>query len=198
MKRLGVFGGSFDPIHFGHLYLALTLSERHHLDEVLFIPASHNPLKKPDPTHTYHRLEMTKLAIQGLKQFHVDTIELDRSGPSFTVDTLRELSIRERGNAELFLLLGDDALHSFHQWKDPEQICSLAVPLVLCRTHKSFPALPELSLEVKKNLQEGWTEAPILEISATDIRNRLNNKLFCGHLVPSKVLDYIRLHQLYF
>ncbi|MFV0340241.1 MAG: nicotinate-nucleotide adenylyltransferase [Parachlamydiaceae bacterium] len=197
MKRLGVFGGSFDPIHFGHIHLALTLSEKHRLDQVLFIPAAHNPLKKPDPTHTYHRLEMTKLAIEDIPQFQVDTIEIERSGPSFTVDTLRELSIRERGKSELFLLLGEDALHSLHQWKDPEQICFMAVPLILSRSQKYFPSLPELNPEIKKKLQEGWTAAPILEISATDIRNRLRVNLFCEHLVPSKVLDYIRHHRLY-
>lgn len=197
MKRIGVFGGSFDPIHFGHLYLALTLYEKHELDEVLFVPATHNPLKEPDLTSSYHRLEMLKLALEPLPQFKIDTIELDRSGPSFTIDTLRALHVREKGKSELFLLLGADALHYLHLWKDYDELFSLATPLVLCRNHKAFPELPELSEEVKKILHKGWTEAPLLEISATNIRKRLKDSHFCGHLMPAKVLDYIQLHQLY-
>lgn len=197
MKRLGVFGGSFDPIHFGHLYLAITLSEKHSLDEVLFIPAAHNPLKEPDLTSSFHRLEMLKLALEPLPQFKVDCIELERSGPSFTIDTLRALSTREKGKSELFLLLGADALHYLHLWKDYERLFSFASPLVLCRDQKAFPELPELDEETKNFLQKGWTEAPLLEISATNIRKRLKDKHFCGHLTSSKVLDYIQLHRLY-
>lgn len=197
MKRIGVFGGSFDPVHFGHLHLALTLSEKHHLDQVLFVPAAHNPLKAPDPTSSFHRLEMLRLAIEGLPQFEVDTLELDRSGPSFTIDSLTELSIRERGKAELFLLLGEDTLHDLHLWKEPERLLSLASPLILCRAQKRCPDYPHLNSHLKEKIQKGWTEAPILEISATNVRKRLKDRLFCGHLVPAKVLDYIHLHALY-
>lgn len=198
MTRVGIFGGTFDPVHFGHLHLALTLSERHGLDQVIFVPSAKNPLKSEQPASDADRLLMLQWAIEEIPAFSIDDREMKRGGRSYTVDTLRSFHEDLPSNPELFLLLGDDVLSQFHQWKEPDALLRLASPLIMARNSSSFPDLPELDLPMKKILEQGWTPAPLLEISATDIRKRLRLSQFCGHLLPSKVLDHIHRHRLYF
>lgn len=198
MTRVGIFGGTFDPVHFGHIHLALTLLERHALDNVIFVPSAKNPLKSEEPASDSDRLQMLQWAIEEIPAFLIDERELKRGGRSFTVDTLRSFREEFSPETELFLLLGDDVLPQFHQWKDPEAVLNLATPLIMARTNAVFPLLPELPPAMKKILERGWTSAPILEISATDIRKRLKINQFCGHLLPAKVLDHIHRHRLYF
>ena len=117
--RLGVFGGSFDPVHYGHLLLAETCREQANLDEVWFIPAATPPHKQDrEITPAKLRLEMLQLAVGGTDYFGVTTIEIDRGGVSYTVDTLAELR-RLHADAELFLLMGADSLSEFPTWRDP-------------------------------------------------------------------------------
>lgn len=165
-KSIGFFGGSFDPIHFGHISLAVHLMEAHHLDEVLFCPAFCSPFKttKPPIASPEHRLAMLKLALE-LPQFQITTLELDQKTPSYTVDTIRKLALKG-----LRLLLSDEAASHLNKWKETNELVRLAPPLI------------------------GPREA---HISSTDIRARLKQKLYCGHLVPAKVLDYIKRHKLY-
>lgn len=195
LMHVGILGGSFDPVHFGHLHLAISLFEKHQLDEVWWIPVRQSPLK-PSPLATAeHRLEMLSLALQEISAFKIVQIEIEREGPSFTVETLRTL----RGanpEVQFSLFLGDDALYHFNRWKDPEEIIQLAPPLIGARHSPHFPQLT-LDKELIQALQKGWTAIPLIEISATDVRKRLKDKLFCGHLVPAKVLDYIHTHRLY-
>lgn len=198
MTRVGVFGGTFDPVHFGHIHLALTLFERHALDRVIFMPSAKNPLKTDQPASDQDRLTMLRYALEELPCFSIDEREVRRGGRSFTVDTLRDLHSEGLSNSQLFLLLGEDVLAQFHEWKKPEEVLQLATPLVMARASTHFPSLPLLPEVLKKRLQEGWTPAPLMEISATEIRKRLNLKQFCGHLLPAKVLDHIHRHRLYF
>ncbi len=193
MIKLGVFGGSFDPVHFGHLHIAITLFEKHQLDRVLFVPAKANPLKSSPPVSDAFRLQFLESALEGLPQFEIDTREIGRGGPSYTIDTLREL----QGNGELYLLLGEDALTHFDQWKEPGEILKIAKPLVCARNSTQFPGFPHLPKEWESAFKEGWTIAPLMQISATDIRNRLKMNRFCGHLLPAKVLDLIKENRLY-
>src|SRR5437879_4932633 len=114
--RLGVFGGTFDPVHLGHLIMAEQCREQGKLDQVLFIPAARPPHKQDTALTSYaQRVEMLALAISGQPAFHVDELEKDRPGPSFTVDTLSQLRERNK-EAELFLLIGSDTLHDLPQW----------------------------------------------------------------------------------
>jgi len=199
MKKIGFFGGTFDPIHFGHINLALQLSEKHHLDEVLFCIAARSPFKKnrPPAAEAKHRLAMTRLAIQDIPGFKVSEIELQRSGISYTIDSLRSLRAEfERGHeaVQLYILLSDESLENFHLWKNAEEIVQLAAPLVGFRTisHEKIPASP-----VKGALLKGLTLTNRFEISSTQIRSRLKKGLYCRHLMPFKTLDYIHKHRLY-
>jgi nicotinate-nucleotide adenylyltransferase len=178
LKKIGIFGGSFDPIHFGHLNLAIQMLERAPLDEILFCPALYSPFKEHHRpvASPEHRLAMLKLILTPF--FRVTSIELDRPGPSFTIDTLRELGC-EKGGYQL--LLSEESAAQLHAWKDSSEIVKLAPPLVGSRTG-----------EGKHTIQ-----TPLFDISSTEVRRRLKKKLYCKHLVPSIVLDYIEEFGLY-
>ncbi len=183
MKKIGFFGGSFDPLHFGHLNLAISLSEYHHLDQVLFCPVCRSPFKEEGPiASAEHRLAMTQLAIQELPRFRLCKLEIERGGVSYTVDTLRDLR-KAHPHDEFFLLLAEDSIESFSRWKDSEEIVRLAKPLFGARQKGSGHA--------------GLTPIPVMEISSTEVRRRLKKNLPCQHLVPGIILDYIRQHRLY-
>ena len=131
--RLGIFGGSFDPIHYGHLLLAECCREQAGLDQVLFVPALIPPHKQQQQrAAAAQRVEMLKLAVGGQTEFVISTKEIERGGVSYTVETLAELR-RDQPDDELFLLLGADSLADLPTWREPARICELAVPLVVRR-----------------------------------------------------------------
>lgn len=199
--KVGVYGGTFDPIHFGHLNLAIEIMEAHHLDEVWFCPAQISPHKqKMTPTPVHHRLAMLELALCDIPNFKVLDIETKRQGPSFTIDTLRELIAIENqysNQKEFYLILGDDSLPEFSRWHLPEEIIKL-VPLLIGRRSSQCQ-----SLEFKGNpaiceaIRNGLTPTRLMEISGTEIRQRLQQGKYVGHLLPAKVMDYIYKHHLY-
>ncbi len=186
--KVGVLGGSFDPVHFGHLNLALSLKETCLLDEVLFVPAGISPFKEgaPPVVSSEHRLAMLKLAIAPIKGFRVIDWELKEKGPSYTIDTVRKLS--EDPSLQLHLLLGDDHIASFQRWKEADELIRLAPPLI--GTRGSADPLQQTPPGKRVNI-------PVLDISSTVIRDRLSQKKYCGHLMPASVLDYIAQHRLY-
>ena len=195
-KKIGFFGGSFDPIHLGHLNLAIELAERHKLDEVYVCPASQSPFKKNQPpiATKEDRRAMVTAAISPLPQFTLLDLELQKSMPCYTIDTIRALIATDEQHKKkknYFLLLGEDALEQFHLWREPDELVKLAVPLIGSR-NKSFTKSKGSSI-----LEKGLTPIPIMEISSTQIRDRLQKGLYCGHLLPAKVWDYIQQHQLY-
>lgn len=167
-KTVGFFGGSFDPIHFGHIALAVQLMEDHKLDEILFCPAFCSPFKTSAPpvATPQQRLAMLKLALD-LPQFKITTYELDRDGCSYTIDTIRALQTE---GVQFRLLLSDEAATHLDKWKETRELIRLAPPLIAPRE---------------------------IQISSTEIRERLKKKLYCGHLVPAKALEYIQSHRLY-
>jgi nicotinate-nucleotide adenylyltransferase len=127
--RIGIYGGSFDPIHLGHLWVAEAAKECLGLDRVLFIPAAISPLKQDrKPIEDRHRVEMLKLAISGVEYFGVDERELHRGGVSYTIDTLRELK-EEHGGAELYFIMGSDSLADFGRWRSTDRL-ECAQPLL--------------------------------------------------------------------
>jgi nicotinate-nucleotide adenylyltransferase len=200
-KTIGIYGGSFDPIHFGHINLAVEMMEIHNLDEVWFCPAKINPHKLPEqPTPPEHRLQMLKLAIEDNPRFRILDVEIMRKDPSYTIDTLRELLATEKGKAEphcFRLILGDDAARNFYRWHQPDEIVKL-VPLLIGRRRLSN-GLEDIAGGnlIHEAIKNGITPTRIMEISGTEIRERLRKHLYCKHLVPAKVLDYIYFYHLY-
>lgn len=192
-KKVGILGGSFNPVHLGHLNLAVSLKEACNLDEVLFVPAGLSPFKEnaPPAVAGEHRLAMLKLAIASIGGFQVIDWELNSKGPSFTIDTVRKLS--EDKTLDLRLLVGEDHFASFYRWKEAEELLRLAPPLVGSRGAEVKAGAGTLL----KKLEEGRVTIPLFDISSTAVRERLLQKKFCGHLVPAAVLDYISLHRLY-
>lgn len=186
MKKIGFFGGSFDPIHFGHLNLAVEILERCGLDEILFCPAFCSPFKtdRPPTASAEHRLEMLKRVMDGIPHFRITPIEIERQGASFTVETLRKLA--QPGVSYRLLLAEEAALH-FDRWKEPEEIARLAPPIVGTRTGEAL----------KGSLAKAVVKIPLFDLSSTVVRERIKKKLYCAHLVPGKALDYIAQHHLY-
>jgi nicotinate-nucleotide adenylyltransferase len=199
--RLGIFGGSFNPIHYGHLLLAETCREQARLDEVWFVPNALSPLKQEaPPAPPKQRLEMLQLAIGGHEAFRVSTIELDRGGVSYTVDTLAAIRA-EQPTAELFFLLGADSLADFPRWRQPEEICRLATPLVVRRHGSSEPQYESLAaLVAKERLDEVKTstiDMPLIELSSSDLRLRAAEGRSLRYRTPRAVEKYIETNRLY-
>lgn len=201
-QRVGLFGGTFDPIHFGHINLALAILEAHQLDRVIFCPVAVSPFKDgtPPKASKEHRKEMLQLAIKPIAMFSLLNVELNRKGVSYTIDTIKDvLSDAEvqKKEVDLFLMLGEDALHHFHRWKNVEEIVLLAPPLTGSRVTESLSSFDMLSPGVQDALRKGTTRIPVMEISSTTIRNRLAKRLYCGHFVPATVLEYVYNNKLY-
>ena len=187
-KKIGFFGGSFDPIHHGHLHLALMAQEKFSLDGVIFSP-SHSPFKK-NLSQDEHRLKMLLLATENIPSFSVSDYELRGGGVSYTIDTLNYLRSAHL-DTEFLLLMGEDQLKEFHRWKSYQEIIQNFSPIVATRTSDG---------ETKKGFEIGiknFLNIPFLDISSTYIRERLSKRLFTAHLVPPKVVDYIQQHGLY-
>ena len=183
MTRIGIFGGTFDPIHIGHLAIANAALDELRLDRVYFVPARRSPLKQDGPVATADdRLAMLTAAIAGEPRFRVSSIELDRNGPSFTVDTLETL----RGEGELFLILGSDAYADFERWHEPERIRGLAAIVLAAR-----PGVP--------NAPRGMRvlDSPLMDISSRELRARAARGRSLRYLVPEAALSYIEEHRLY-
>ncbi|MBS0622233.1 MAG: nicotinate (nicotinamide) nucleotide adenylyltransferase [Verrucomicrobia bacterium] len=196
MKRIGLYGGTFDPIHFGHLHLALELADRHALDQVLFIPAVISPHKLDSaPTSAHHRVAMVSLAIKDYEKFKLDDREIRRGGASYTIDTVKEIKQEQLGN--FFLLLSDEIVPSLPRWKGIEELIA-QVPLLVGRRQTPRGQLPLVGHPlIDEAVKKGFTEMPVLEISATLIRERLAQGLPCDHLVPAAVLRYLFAHHIY-
>ena len=213
MPPIGVFGGTFDPIHFGHLRLAEEMADALGLDRVLFIPAGQPPHRDAPRTAATHRLEMVRRAIAGNPRFAADAREVLRQQPSYTVDTLTALRA-ELGDAQpLWLLLGADAFLDLPSWHDWRRLFELANIAVAARPGaqlmQSDAIMEPLQGEVSHRLVAGNRSAagragsvllratPPLDISATTIRDTLARRGSARYLLPDAVLDYIHEHQLY-
>ncbi len=190
MSKVGIFGGTFDPIHNGHLITAQSVRELRVLDKILFVPSFISPHKTDiNSAEPKHRLEMIKLAIERVDFFDYDDYEIKKGGISFTVDTLREFKKRY---GHLEFIIGYDNIFEFHTWKEPDEIMKLAEIIVL-RRKSSHP----FTLEDKYVKSAIFVETRGIEISATDIRERVKNKKPIHYLVPEKVMEYIYNFNLY-
>lgn len=199
--RLGIYGGTFDPVHYGHLLLAECCREQCQLDEVWFLPAARPPHKTTQELATgEQRVAMLRRAVEGHAGLAVSTLELDRGGISYTVETLRELR-RLRPDATLFFLLGADAVRDLPTWREPAEIARLATLVTVQR-----PDAPAIAWEQLANLLDpaSWEAArrhavlmPAMEISSSDLRRRVAQGLSIRFRLPPLVLDYIQQQQLY-
>ena len=196
MKRIGIFGGTFDPVHNGHLIMAENVKDQMHLDEVMFIPSRIPPLKNAENiSEPEHRLNMLKLATEGNSSYIINDIELKSSGdePNYTVKTL--LQLREEHSAEqvkFYLIIGMDQLINLHKWKDPGKLFLLTEVIVINR-----PGYLIQQVENEYARRGIFVPVPNIDISATDIRFRIREKRTIKYLVPEKVEEYIYENNLY-
>jgi nicotinate-nucleotide adenylyltransferase len=190
--RVGVFGGTFDPPHVGHLLLATDAREALRLDRLIFIPAGAQPFKVETPpvASAGDRMEMVRLAVADDANYAVDDAEISRKGLSYTVDTLEHLAARFRG-AELFLLMGQDALAGFAQWRNPGRIRELATLAVMERSGDRGPRI-EVAAEGVVTVSTRR-----VDVSSTEIRERLRAKKSIKGFVPESVERFIEARGLY-
>ena len=185
--RVGIFGGTFDPVHVGHLAIANAALESVPLDRVVFVLARRSPLKERGPVAgEADRLAMLELAVAGEPRFSVSRVELERDGPSYTVDTLESFA----GSDELFLMLGGDAIAELPRWKDPDRIARLATLVVAER-----PGAPSAPNDGSSSLLV--FDAPRLDISARELRARAARGRSLRYLVPDPVWRHIEARGLY-
>jgi nicotinate-nucleotide adenylyltransferase len=182
--RIGIYGGTFDPVHHGHLILASQALEEFKLDRLVFVPAAESPFKiHNDTTPAADRLAMIQLAIASENRFSVDPIEIERGGISYSIDTVKMFRSRDPG-AELFFLVGEDNAYRLTEWHRFEELKKLVYFVVLSRSEEfQSPEYPVVQRRI--------------EISSTEIRNRVANQESITYLVPESVKRYIEQHQLY-
>lgn len=194
LNKIGLFGGTFDPVHIGHLIIAEVIRETLQLDQCLFIPAKIHALKDNRDIHpSGHRLRMLELAIQDNPYFFISDLELNKKGISYTIDTIKMLRLRyPEDRNKLYFLMGADNVVQFKKWKNPEELVKMCEFVVFRRP--GFKAEPE-SDPLFSDFQ--FVETPLLEISSTQIRTRVWQNLSIHYMVPSQIEAYIREHSLY-
>jgi nicotinate-nucleotide adenylyltransferase len=196
---VGVFGGTFDPIHFGHLTVAEEVRVKLGIDRLLFVPAGQPWLKADRPiTPAEHRVEMLSLAIADNPRFTISTIEVDRPGPSYIVDTIADLRRYLVDEVKIYFLLGSDALAELPLWKEPSRLVQMCQLVAFNR-----PGVPPASIELLESAIPGisqhisFVEVSSIDISATRIREAMAQGVSLGKLVPQAVERYILEQKLY-
>ncbi len=201
-KRIGIIGGTFNPPHIAHLIIADRFAEQMRLDECYFIPAALSPFKIDDDRSLYasaeERLQMARLAIRQNPVFNVEDVELVKGGVSYSIDTISYFK-NKFPEADLFLLIGTDQAVDFKKWKSWEEILK-TVQLCVVRRPKALKGNTEV--EITEELKSGfkkpqWIDAPLMEISATEIRERVLHKKSIRFVVPRNVEEYIFKNNLY-
>ena len=194
--RVGIIGGTFAPIHVGHLLVAEDARVSMELEEVVFIPTG-QPWMKSGSTlsSAHHRMNMVRMAIASNPFFRASSMEIDRPGPTYTVDTLREMRQELDGEDDLYFILGSDSSEKFHRWKEPEEILRLCTIVTMPR-----PGSPDhdlMGIDPSGSGKVVFLEGPLVDISGTEIRRRVSMGLSVRYLVPDEVEHYIRRYGLY-
>lgn len=192
-KRVGFFGGSFDPVHLGHVNLAISILEQEIVDQILFCPTHVSPLKKERPplASGRDRLNMLQLALEDIPGCDPYNKEISRPPPSYTIDSIRELK------GQIRLIVGEDTAYGFGRWKQIDCLLDLAPPIIGTRHGFNKEKLNRLPEKIKVKVEEGLLKIPGMDISSTQIRDRLKKRVYCGHLLQGKVLDYIHQNTIY-
>ncbi len=197
-KKIGIMGGTFNPIHFGHLLLAETAFHQFNLDEILIMPTKNPYYKKISNSVTEEdRVAMVELAIEDNAHFRLSKEELNREGTTYTVETLSQLTARHP-DYEYYFIMGADSLYHIESWKDPAQILKLATIVVAGRAGTGSSLSSQIEyIENKYDSEIYRLNSPVLEISSNDIRRRIRDGESIRYLLPAKVADYIYEHGLY-
>lgn len=199
MKKIGIMGGTFNPIHIGHLLLAEHAYEQIGLDQVLFMPSKNPPHKrKHDLVSDVHRMNMVQLAIQDNPNFMLSKLELEREGLTFTADTL-SVMMKENNDTNYYFIVGADSFFMMQNWKDPQIIFDLSTIVVAGRDHVEEERLEKQSEYLRKNFGASilLLRMPTIQISSLNIRERIVEKQTLRYYVPKDVISYIKQHQLY-
>ncbi len=203
-RRIGLFGGSFDPVHAGHLHAARTARDRFGLERVVFVPAWRSPFKPGrTPAPGADRLRMVEIAIRGQRGFEASDLELVRGGPSFTIDTVRDLPrvLGERPDCAIYLVIGSDNLPGLGGWREARALLERVQPIVVHRDGDPDALLGDLEAEVgaelARKVARGYLRLPPFVASSTDARAALAGAGGAETVIPAAVLDYIRAHGLY-
>lgn len=196
--KLGIYGGTFNPIHNGHLSIASNAQQQFSLDRIIFIPVHLPPHKtEPDDAGHWQRYEMVQSAIAGHKGWECSDIEISRGGSSYTVDTLKALRAEHPAD-EFFLIVGSDNLLCLDSWREPERVSSMAIILAYERPGHTLPAHPsELRQRLKLTIDYRVINGSALNIASSEIRKMIREKKNVSELVPPGVLSYIQAHGLY-
>jgi nicotinate-nucleotide adenylyltransferase len=197
--NIGVLGGTFDPIHVGHLLVAEEARDKLNLTETLFVPAGQPWLKLNNViSPTEHRVEMVRLAIADRPYFKLSTMEIERAGPTYTVDTIAELQSQIGAGDELFFILGWDNLNQLPKWHEPSRLVKMCRLVAVPRVDSPTPDLDSLEAAIPGLSQRViMLDAPRIDINASGIRRRVAEGLSIDHLVPEPVERYIQEHGLY-
>ena len=191
--RIGIMGGTFNPIHYGHLVTAEVVRDRFKLDKVIFVPSHRTPYKgRKDLASSSHRYKMVKLAVENNGHFSVSDIEIKRGGKSYTRDTMKKFKKKFGKEAKLFFITGADAIAQMPRWKRAKELPTLCEFIAVSRPGFKLKRLP-----VKYQRHTHLIEVPALAISSTDIRKRLKEGRTIKYLLPEKVERYIYQHRLY-
>ena len=197
--NIGVLGGTFDPIHLGHLVVAEEVKARLDLAEILFVPAGQPWLKMSSPIlAAEHRVQMVRLALGGKPYFKLSTMEIERAGPSYSIDTIAELKGQLGAEDKLFFILGWDNLAQLPQWREPARLVKICHLVAVPRVGYPAPDLDSLEAIIPGLSQATiLLDTPHIDITASAIRNRVAQGLSIRDLVPEAVERYIREHGLY-
>jgi nicotinate-nucleotide adenylyltransferase len=201
-RSVGIMGGTFDPIHYGHLVIAEAARAKFQMEEIVFVPSGTPPHKRGrNITHFEHRFQMTKLAIQDNAHFCVSRLEIDRPGPSYAVDTIRALRDLFSPNTRLYFITGADAILEILSWKDVGALIGMCQLVAATRPGYSLDGLKDIvnriQSEHKREFNVHTMEVPALMISSTDIRKRVESGMPIKYLLPDSVEKYIYDHKLY-
>jgi nicotinate-nucleotide adenylyltransferase len=198
--RIGIFGGTFDPIHMGHLILAEQCRDQAGLDQVWFLPAAHPPFKTgPGVTRFEQRCDMIELAVAGHPAFRVERVEKELPPPSYTAETLAELHRRHPGN-EFFFLMGSDGLPDLPQWHEPRQVIEQASLVVVPRPGVMLWTAERLAKALgvdSSAVRLRFVACPMIEIASRELRRAMADGMSVRYMVPRAVEEYIRDRKLY-
>jgi nicotinate-nucleotide adenylyltransferase len=197
--KIGVLGGTFDPVHLGHLMMSREAKVSLDLHEVILVPAGQPLLKPTHPiTPAEHRLQMLWLAVADKPNYTVSTMELERPGPSYTVDTIAQLREHYGNEDEIFFILGWDSLAQFAAWREPSRIIGMCYLVAIPRQGCPRPDLEVLEESVPNISQRViFLEKPLVDISASAVRERAARGMSLRRFVPGAVAEYIKQHKLY-
>lgn len=190
-RQIGVLGGTFDPIHLGHLIIAEYAVDDASLDKVVFVPAGEPYMKKRTISSAVDRLAMVELAIKGNPKFESSDVDINRAGPTYTIDTLRALRAKLGDGAALSLIMGADSVAELPRWHKVKELLTICTILAFARPGVTRVVAPEMKSKIN------WVEAPLVEISATDIRDRVKAGKNITYIVSERVKDYIKKRGLY-